>query len=125
MGSEAGHFGVRTCAAYAAAKSAVQYGLLQSLRADAPRVYIGARVNAVAPGPVDTVRFREETEDVGGDAWWAKCQATTALAQPVPIEAVARTVLFMASKRWSGNVHGKCIDVDSGKVGVLMWSPQE
>jgi NAD(P)-dependent dehydrogenase (short-subunit alcohol dehydrogenase family) len=39
--SEAGLFGVRTCAAYAAAKSAVQYGLLQPLRADAPRIFRG------------------------------------------------------------------------------------
>lgn len=125
MGSEAGHFGVRTCAAYAAAKSAVQYGLLQSLRADAPRIYPGARVNAVAPGPVDTVRFREETGNVESEEWWAECQATTALAQPVPVEAVARTVLFLSSNRWSGNIHGKCVDVDSGKMGALMWKPQE
>lgn len=125
MGSEAGHFGVRTCAAYAAAKAAVQYGLLQSLRADAPRICPQARVNAVAPGAVDTVRFREETGGRGSAEWWAECQATTALAQPVPVEAVARTVLFLASRRWSGNIHGKCVDVDSGKMGAVMWRPEE
>ncbi|KAI3391123.1 hypothetical protein diail_7932 [Diaporthe ilicicola] len=121
VGSEAGHTGVRTCAAYAAAKSAVQYGLLQSLRADAPRVCPRARVNAVAPGPVDTARFWQETRGPGTDAWWAECQATTALAKPVPTEAVARSILFLASETWSGSVHGKCIDVDSGKMGALMW----
>lgn len=126
VGSEAGHFGVRTCAAYAAAKSAVQYGLLQSLRADAPRIYARARVNAVAPGPVDTERFRAETKGPGTREWWAECQATTALARPVPTEAVARSILFLASETWSGSVHGKCVDVDSGKMGALMWgSPEE
>lgn len=126
VGSEAGHYGVRTCAAYAAAKSAVQYGLLQSLRADAPRIYPRARVNAVAPGPVDTERFRRETKGPGTHEWWAECQATTALARPVPTEAVARSILFLASEAWSGSVHAKCLDVDSGKMGALMWgSPDD
>ncbi|KAH8752970.1 NAD-P-binding protein [Diaporthe sp. PMI_573] len=125
VGSEAGHFGVRTCAAYAAAKSAVQYGLLQSLRADAPRIFARARVNAVAPGPVDTARFREETKGPDTNEWWTECQATTALARPVPTEDVARSILFLASESWSGSVHGKCVDVDSGKMGSLMWASSE
>ncbi|KAL1304146.1 hypothetical protein AAFC00_000573 [Neodothiora populina] len=122
VGSEAGHFGVRTQAAYAASKSAVQYGLLQSLRADAPRICARARVNAVAPGPVDTPRFHEETGGQGTMEWWAECEATTALRQPVPVQAVARSVLFLASERWSSNVHGQVLNVDSGKQGALMWA---
>ncbi|KAF4556609.1 Enoyl-(Acyl carrier protein) reductase-like protein 35 [Elsinoe fawcettii] len=125
IGSEAGHFGVRTCPVYAAAKSAVQYGLLQSLRADAPRIYERARVNAIAPGPVDTVRFHDEPGGEGTREWWAECQATTALGKPVPAEAVARMVLVLASERWSGSVHGKCVAVDGGKDGALMWRPEE
>lgn len=125
VGSEAGDFGVRTCAAYAAAKSAVQYGLLQSLRADAPRIFPRARVNAVAPGPVDTKRFREETKGPGTNEWWAECQATTALAKPVPTEDVARSILFLASESWSRSVHGQCLQVNSGKMGALMWGPSE
>ena len=122
IGSEAGHFGVRTQAAYASSKSAVQVGLLQSLRADAPRIYRRARVNAVAPGPVDTNRFREETNGEGTEEWWSECEATTALKQPVPIEAVARSILFLASERWSSNVHGQVLNVGSGKQGALMWA---
>lgn len=124
VGSEAGHFGVRTQAAYAASKSAVQYGLLQSLKADAPRVCPRARVNAVAPGPVDTRRFHEETGGPGTKEWWAECEATTALRKPVAIESVARSLLFLASERWSANVHGQVLNVDSGKQGALMWSPE-
>jgi len=125
MGSEAGHFGVRTCAPYAASKSAVQGGLLQSLRADAPRIYPRARVNAIAPGAVDTERFRAETGGPGTREWWAECVGTTALGEPVPCEAVARTALFLASETWSGNVSGQCVNVDSGKMGAVMWMPEE
>lgn len=125
VGSEAGHFGVRMQAAYAASKSAVQVGLLQSLRADAPRIHDRARVNAVAPGPVDTSRFHDETGGPGTKEWWAECEATTALRKPVPVESVARSLLFLASERWSANVHGQILNVDNGKQGALMWKPNE
>ena len=76
MGSESGRFGVRTMAAYAAGKSAVQYGLLHSLAQDAPRLFRRARVNAVAPGAVDTERYKEETQRYGRDWYWKECEAT-------------------------------------------------
>lgn len=43
VGSESGSFGERGNADYASGKSAVQGGLLQSLKGDVPRVYPGAR----------------------------------------------------------------------------------
>ncbi len=70
MGSEAGRYGVRTNAAYAAGKSAVQVGLLKSLAQDAPRIYSKARVNAVAPGAVDTERFKQEVRSLGQEWQW-------------------------------------------------------
>lgn len=76
MGSESGKFGVRTMAAYAAGKAAVQYGLLQSLAKDVPKVYLKARVNAVAPGAVNTARFKEECERFGKQWAWEECEAT-------------------------------------------------
>jgi len=124
IGSEAGHFGVRTNAAYAASKSAIQGGLLQSLRADAPRIHPRARVNAVAPGPVETTAFHDETGGPGTKEWWTECEATTALRKPVATESVARSLLFLASERWSANVHGQVLNVDSGKQGAVMWPPQ-
>ncbi|KAK4958708.1 hypothetical protein LTR66_013104 [Elasticomyces elasticus] len=126
IGSEAGHFGVRTQAAYAAAKSAVQYGLMQSLMADAPRIWAKARVNSVAPGPVDTPRYREECRVAEAQGMhWVESQATVALRQPVPMEAVAKSVVFLASEAWSGHVHGQILNVDSGKQGKLMWAREE
>lgn len=76
MGSESGRFGVRTMAAYAAGKSAVQYGLMYSLAQDAPRLYAKARVNAVAPGAVATERFEEEKRRYGDEWTWKECEAT-------------------------------------------------
>lgn len=76
MGSESGRFGVRTMAAYAAGKSAVQYGLMYSLAQDAPRIFRKARVNAVAPGAVDTERLKEETLRYGKQFYYQECQAT-------------------------------------------------
>lgn len=43
VGSESGHFGERMNADYASGKSAVQGGLLQSLKSDVPRIFPGAR----------------------------------------------------------------------------------
>lgn len=47
------------------------------------------------------------------------------LARPVPPEDVARTILFLASERYSGSVHGQVIPIDAGKTGSLVWAPQE
>jgi len=125
MGSESGRFGVRTQAAYAAGKSAVQNGLMLSLAKDVPRIYSRARVTAVAPGAVDTARLREEIERYG-EAWkWEECEATVALAKPVPVEDVARSILFLASERFSASVCGQVLPVDRGKMGTVCWTREE
>ncbi|KAL8781223.1 MAG: hypothetical protein Q9213_006116 [Squamulea squamosa] len=124
VGSESGHFGERTNADYASGKSAVQYGLVQSLKGDIPRVFPGARVNAVAPGPVDTEQFRWECQHYP-DQYWLDAQATTALAQPVPPMAVARSILFLASETWSSHITGQILNVDSGKQGKVLWLKED
>nr|POE65611.1 dihydroanticapsin 7-dehydrogenase [Quercus suber] len=125
VGSEAGTFGVRTHSAYAAGKSAVQVGLLRSLAQDAPRVYAKARVNGVAPGAVDTPRFREECTRFG-DRWrYEESEATVGLRRAVPPEDVARQIVMLASERWSAMLHGQVVAVDGGKTGCVVWGPRE
>ncbi|KAF2090869.1 NAD-P-binding protein [Saccharata proteae CBS 121410] len=124
VGSESGRFGERGNPDYAASKSAVQGGLLQSLKADVVKLWKGARVNAVAPGPVDTARFQQECKD-DPEEYWRSAQATTALGKPVPVTAVARTILYLASESWSGSVHGQVINVDGGKQGKVIWTKEE
>lgn len=124
IGSEAAAFGVTGNADYSSGKAAVQIGLVQSLKADVVGIHPRARVNAVAPGPVDTPQFRRECAG-DPDALWREARATTALREPVPVEAVARGVLFLASEGWSGHVSGQVLGVDSGKLGVVHWMPDE
>jgi NAD(P)-dependent dehydrogenase (short-subunit alcohol dehydrogenase family) len=120
FGSEAGIFGVPDCAAYAASKSAIQYGLVKSLARDAVDIHPRCRVNAIAPGPVATQQFSKECEDKPL-ALWQEAQATVAMKQAVPVEAVARACLFLASENFSGNITGQVLPVDSGKSGRLLW----
>lgn len=47
------------------------------------------------------------------------------LARPVPPEDVARTILFLASERYSGSVHGQLIPIDAGKTGNVSWTKEE
>ncbi|OJD33468.1 glucose 1-dehydrogenase [Diplodia corticola] len=124
VGSESAWWGERGGADYAAAKSAVQGGLMKSLAAEAPRVYGKARVNAVAPGPVDTARFRQECA-ANPEQLWLDAQATTGLGKPVPVEAVARSILFLSSDTFSSHVHGQVLNVDSGKQGKVLWPKED
>ncbi|KAE9380505.1 NAD(P)-binding protein [Stipitochalara longipes BDJ] len=124
VGSESGHFGERSNADYASGKSAVQFGLVRSLMGDVNRVWEGARVNAVAPGPVDTVQFRKECAE-NPNQFWLDAEATTALKKPVPPEAVAKSILFLASENWSGSITGQVLNVDSGKQGKVMWMKED
>jgi NAD(P)-dependent dehydrogenase (short-subunit alcohol dehydrogenase family) len=78
VGSESGHFGERRNVEYALGKSAVQGGMLMSLRAEAPRVWAGARVNVVAPGPVETERWKVECEE-RPEQWWEEARATVSV----------------------------------------------
>lgn len=82
IGSESGHFGERGNVEYSLAKSAVQGGLLMSLRAEAPKVWRGARVNVVAPGPVETDRWHEECKQ-NPDQRYLEAQATVRLTAHV------------------------------------------
>ena len=122
IGSEAGTFGVSGNADYGASKSAIQHGFVQSLVKDVVNIHPRARVNAVAPGPVDTPQFRKECAE-DSNVLWLEAQATVALKAPVSMESVAKTVLFLASENWSGNTTGQVLMVDSGKSGKVHWLP--
>lgn len=120
IGSESGHFGELCNPDYAAGKSAVMFGLVQSLRKDLVQTHPTARVNVVAPGPVGTEQFKKECE-ADPQQYWLDCQATTALKRPVSVAGVARSIVFLASENWSGDVTGQVLNVDSGKQGKVMW----
>lgn len=107
---------------YSASKSAVQYGLMLSLAPDAARVLPTARVNAIAPGAVDTPQFRKECkDDATGQGKWLDSEATVASRRPIDMEHIAKLCLSLASDRWSGSTTGQVIQIDGGKSGRVFW----
>lgn len=50
---------------------------------------------------------------------------STPLARAVPAEDVARSVLFLASEKYSGTVHGQLLPVDGGLTGRVAWTIDE
>lgn len=108
LASVAGLVGLRNRAAYCASKGAV-IALTRALAVD--HVGEGIRVNAVAPGTVDTRWVRRLVEDVGEslDALRAR-QPMGRLGTP---EEVAEAVRYLASDA-AGFITGSVLTIDGG-----------
>jgi NAD(P)-dependent dehydrogenase (short-subunit alcohol dehydrogenase family) len=111
ISSTMGHRGAPGASVYTASKHAVE-GLTQAAALEAA-VY-GVRVNAVAPGPVDTellTRFTGTTDKKAG------------LVAGVPFkragkpEEIADAIVFLASEKAS-YITGQIIDVNGGKTAT-------
>jgi 3-oxoacyl-[acyl-carrier protein] reductase len=114
--STAGVFGEAGHVDYSAAKSAINHGLLLSLKNEVVRSAPLARVNAVAPGwtvtPMTEGSLSEETV--------ARVTATMALRKVATAEDVARSIAFLCSARAAGHVTGQVITVAGGMEGRLL-----
>jgi 3-oxoacyl-[acyl-carrier protein] reductase len=118
VGSTAGRFGEAGHADYAAAKSALMYGLLLSLKNAVVRVAPTARVTAVAPGWTASPMTRGAIdEDVVERV--TRTMALRKVAQP---EDVARQVVVLASDELSGHVTGEVVTVAGGMEGRTIHS---
>jgi 3-oxoacyl-[acyl-carrier protein] reductase len=113
VGSTAGHFGEAGHADYAAAKSAIQVGLLLSLKNEVVRVAPRARVNAVAPGWTYSPMTRGELDD----RLVERISRTMALRKVATADDVARAVVVLASDELSGHVTGEVVTVAGGMEG--------
>jgi len=116
VGSTAGIFGEAGHADYAAAKSAVVYGLMLSLKNEVVRVAPRARVNAVCPGWTYSPMTRGAVDDEVLD----RVTATMALRKIAEPEDVARQVVVLASDELSGHVTGQVVVVAGGMEGRLL-----
>jgi NAD(P)-dependent dehydrogenase (short-subunit alcohol dehydrogenase family) len=94
--------------AYAAAKAGI-LGLTRTLALElAPA---GVRVNAVAPGRIDTPRVRRHYSD----AEWEKSNERIPLGHPGAVEDVAEAVAYLASDA-AKHVTGQTIHVNGGRL---------
>ena len=113
VGSTAGRFGEAGHADYAAAKAAIQVGLLLSLKNEMVRIAPRGRVNAVAPGWTYSPLTRGELEE----EFVARLSRTMALRKVAAAEDVARAVVVLASDELSGHVTGELVTVAGGMEG--------
>jgi 3-oxoacyl-[acyl-carrier protein] reductase len=116
IGSTAGRFGEAGHADYAAAKAAIQVGLLRSLKNEVARLGPGVRVNAVAPGWTASPMTRGmlADEDV------RRITRTMPLRKVATPEDVAAQVVVLASERLSGHVTGELVTVAGGMEGRVV-----
>ena len=113
VGSTAGRFGEAGHADYAAAKSALQGGLLLSLKNEVTRIAPLARVNAVAPGWTESPMTRGLVDDEAV----RRISRTMALRRVAQAEDVAAQVVVLASDVLSGHVTGQLVTVAGGMEG--------
>jgi 3-oxoacyl-[acyl-carrier protein] reductase len=113
VGSTAGVFGEAGHADYAAAKAAVQGGLLLSLKNEITRIAPLGRVNAVAPGWTESPMTRGLV-DAEAVRRVSRTMALRKVAQP---RDVAAQVVALASDRISGHVTGQLVVVAGGMEG--------
>jgi 3-oxoacyl-[acyl-carrier protein] reductase len=113
VGSTAGSFGEAGHADYAAAKSAIQVGLLLSLKNEIVRIAPLGRANAVAPGWTYSPMTRGALDpDVV-----EKVTRTMALRKVATADDVARAVVVLASDELSGHITGEVVTVAGGMEG--------
>lgn len=122
-GSECGKFGQAGHTEYASGKAGLQYGLVPTVKNEIVRVNAKARINAVAPGWVNTDLIGDRLDDPR--ELYIESQGTAALRKIAQPEDVARTVAFLASHRASGHMSGQCLSIDGGMEGRILWREEE
>jgi 3-oxoacyl-[acyl-carrier protein] reductase len=113
VGSTAGRFGEAGHADYAAAKAAIQVGLLLSLKNEIVRIGAHGRVNAVAPGWT----YSPMTSDALDPELVERVTRTMALRKVATADDIARAVVVLASDELSGHISGELITVAGGMEG--------
>jgi 2-hydroxycyclohexanecarboxyl-CoA dehydrogenase len=116
VASEAGRVGSQMSTVYSATKAGV-IGFTKALAKESARYHV--RVNAVAPGPIDTDMLKVAPDQLGevGERFVQGMVASTAMRRPGRPEEVAATIAYLASDDASF-VTGETIGV-SGGLGMM------
>jgi len=128
IGSTAAVFGEAGHADYAAAKSAMAFGLTRSLKNELSRLaphtrdYCGGRINCVCPGWTVVARNAAKLTNA---KTVRKVTATMALPQIARPDDIANAVLFLSSDTLARHVTGQTMVIAGGMEGRLLWQPDE
>jgi 3-oxoacyl-[acyl-carrier protein] reductase len=128
IGSTAGVFGEPGHGDYAAAKSALAYGLTRTLKNEIARLaphtaaYCGGRVNCVCPGWTVSPLTEQHLQD---PAVVRRVTATMALPQLARADDIANAVVFLASDKLARHITGQTLVVAGGMEGRWLWRPDE
>lgn len=128
VSSTAALFGEAGHADYAAAKSAIAYGLTRTLKNEIVRLaphttdYCGGRVNCVCPGWTLTPMAQRTLAD---ESLLRRTTATMALPQLARPSDVANAIVFLASDRLARHLTGQTLTIAGGMEGRLLSEPAE
>jgi 3-oxoacyl-[acyl-carrier protein] reductase len=128
IASTAAVFGEAGHSDYAAAKSAMAYGLTRTLKNEIARVaphtrnYCGGRINCVCPGWTVVPRTAGKLRDVKAVR---RITATMALPQIARPEDIANAVAFLSSDRLARHITGQTLIIAGGMEGRWLWRPEE
>lgn len=117
VASTAGEFGEAGHSDYAAAKAAIAYGLVRSVKNEVVHAAPAARVNCVAPGwTVSPMTAGTLDADTVG-----RVTATMPLRKVATTDDIAAAILFLTSPVASGHVTGQVVTVAGGMEGRWLW----
>jgi len=128
IASTAGVFGEAGHADYAAAKSAMAYGLTRSLKNEIARIaphtreYCGGRLNCICPGWTVVPRLAAKLADAKSVR---KVTATMALPQLGRPQDVSSAAVFLSSDKLARHITGQTLVIAGGMEGRLLWQPEE
>jgi 3-oxoacyl-[acyl-carrier protein] reductase len=128
IASTAAVFGEAGHADYAAAKSAIAFGLTRTLKNEIARLaphtreYCGGRVNCICPGWTVVPRTAPQLKDT---ARVGRIMATMALPQLGSPEDVAHAAVFLSSDKLARHMTGQTLVIAGGMEGRLLWEADE
>jgi 3-oxoacyl-[acyl-carrier protein] reductase len=124
VSSTAGVFGEAGHCDYAAAKSAMAFGLTRSLKneiakiAPTTRGYCGGRVNCICPGWTIVPRTSEKLKDTKAIR---RVTSTMALPKIGTPDDMASAAVFLSSDSLAGHITGQTLIIAGGMEGRLLW----
>lgn len=128
IASTAAVFGEAGHADYAAAKAALAYGFVRSLKNEMSRLaphtanYCGGRINCICPGWTRVPRNEAKLRDA---ATVRRVTATMALPQIGRPDDMANAAVFLASDTLARHLTGQTLVIAGGMEGRWLWQPDE